>query len=626
MGVEMKADPGIHLLVIFDESSSPDDVSLFLAEAYGAPYDTFAGDPTPTAGWTVRETLDRIHAKFQESAYVIFPHVDSSGGVYEDLKDFQQIRISALTHPIVKALSFNKIEARDKLVELLSKPEYKRNLPLALIQSSDFHGESGTTIGQPRTEVDVRDGKPTFKNLKEAFREKRVKCSVDFVEEEYSRLIEGQYLCRHHSQPGEFGFKECDSEEIARSICGMLNSSGGIVEIAGTPAGSVSDEELITGTKDRLAAICEKWLDPPFIPNTFRVFRTSATRGRLLCRVSRARRLYTVEGKVFIEKAGKCEVAKSHEVEALAAGKVARRYGMRFETTLDQVAETSKLLSKLLDAVPLVLKNQTKVGEGIPKSITIVKPPLLSGGSAEVHDLIEELEEKQKETYPFGTQDGNCAIITAGNTIRAKEHYMRFTTFRGQVASDFLEKHSWPTVAQPALAVQVAGSVSLVEPGFLICNAPILLIELKDEWSQDILGLLAWIKSSFFIWFCAVCNGEENPFFTFQFHASRVPIPSRLESGFISRLGAMAKQVIEREYEFLDEVNRAKKKGNLDDAYREKLRTRHNTSANAQCLLIDKEIYSYLEVPEGLQRSIGRTLEDLEMTDFGLLQELETNS
>src|SRR5271168_4358252 len=105
------------------------------------------------------ETLDNIQATFQENAFVVFPHVDSSGGAYEDLKDFASVRIAALTHPVVRALSFNKDETREKLVRLLSQPDYKRASPVAYVQSSDFHGAEGSTVGQPRTEILAREGK-----------------------------------------------------------------------------------------------------------------------------------------------------------------------------------------------------------------------------------------------------------------------------------------------------------------------------------------------------------------------------------------------------------------------------------------------------------------------------------
>jgi hypothetical protein len=624
MGVEMKADPGIHLLIIFAESVEPDSVVAFLEQAYAAQYSNFCGDPKPTANWTIKDTLDRVNEKFQDSAFVIFPHVDSTGGVYEDLKDFPQVRIAALTHPIVRALSFNKLETRERLAELFRQPDFHRSAPVAFIQTSDFHGEVGTAIGQPRTEVNVREGKPTFKNLREAFRERRVKCSVDFAHEEYVQLTEGMWVSRFTSRAEELGFRASDFDSVAESVCAMLNSDTGIIELEGTTGASTPDESLSGAIRDELISILEKRLEPAFAPTTFRVFRMSPARARVLFRIKASRKLHTVAGKVYLAKRGDRRVAQSHEIEALASAKVATRFGKRFEDTLGKISSESKFLSRLPTAIPVLLANQTKIVEGLPESIRVSQGPSPSTGNREAYDLVEDIEQRQRELYPFGNPKGNSIIISIGDSFRHKDHYARLTMFRGQVPSDILEKNSWPMIETPTIAVNFSGSVGLIDPGFLLCNSPTLLLKLSEEWREDVLAFLAWIKSSFFIWFCAVCHGEDNPFLTLQFHKSRIPVPNRAETSFISTIGKMAKELIEQENQFMDEINRVKKKGDLDAAYLEKLRSRHNTAANAQCLRIDHEIFEFLEIPKKIQKSIGWTLRDLNMTDFGLLQQLDS--
>ena len=625
MGVEMKADPGIHLLIIFAESVEANSVITFLEQAYAAQYKDFCGDPKPAANWTVKETLDRVDNAFHDSAFVIFPHVDSSGGVYEDLKDFPQVRIAALTHPVVKALSFNKLETREKLGALFGQPEYRRNTPVSFIQTSDFHGELGTTIGQPRTEVSVREGKATYKNLKEAFREKRVKCSVDFVNEEYAQLTERMPVVKFTSKSEGLGFKTTDFDTIAESVCAMLNSEPGIIELEGTESTSSPDENLSATIRTELLNILSERLQPSFAPKAFRVFRMSPVRVRVLFRITTSRKLHCVRGMVYLFKAGSTRVAQSHEIEALASAKVVARYGKRFEGSLSQISSESKFLSRLPSALPVVLANQAKILEGLPESIKVSQAPQSKSGTRETYDLVEDLEEAQKDLYPFGTLRGNATIITAGDPFRHKDHYSRLTAFRGQLSSDTLEKQSWPTIDTSTIAMTVSGSVELIEPGFLVSNSPAVLIRLSESWQRDVLGILAWIKSSFFVWFCAICNGEANPFFAFQFHRSRIPLPNLEEKEFISSIGLAAKAIIDEEKQFMEEVNRVKKRGDLDDEYRERLRSRHNSSANAHCSRIDKEIFEYLEIPRKIQKSIGLTLRDLDMTDFGLLQQLQAD-
>jgi hypothetical protein len=69
MGCEIKANPGIHLLLIFHEAVPADQVVSFLEEAYGAQYATFAGDPAPTTTWTLQQVLDGVGARFGDGQW-----------------------------------------------------------------------------------------------------------------------------------------------------------------------------------------------------------------------------------------------------------------------------------------------------------------------------------------------------------------------------------------------------------------------------------------------------------------------------------------------------------------------------------------------------------------------------
>jgi hypothetical protein len=187
LGVELKAHPGIHVLLVFRESIEPEAVVHFLEAAYEKEYQSLAGDPGPTTVWTLEQTLDKVSSEFGPSVLVIFPHAESTGGVYEDLKAYPQLRMHALKHPVVSAISFNKIETRERLHQLYSQPDYQRDAPAAFIQSSDSHGTPDRVVGQPKTEVMVPNGKATFDNIRLALNTpERIKCSVDYVEETYA--------------------------------------------------------------------------------------------------------------------------------------------------------------------------------------------------------------------------------------------------------------------------------------------------------------------------------------------------------------------------------------------------------------------------------------------------------
>src|SRR5262249_55400644 len=75
MGVEINANPGVHLLLIFQESIEPDTVKLFLTEAYGRPYDQFHGSSGQITALTLEDTLDSIHERFGDKVIVVAPHI-----------------------------------------------------------------------------------------------------------------------------------------------------------------------------------------------------------------------------------------------------------------------------------------------------------------------------------------------------------------------------------------------------------------------------------------------------------------------------------------------------------------------------------------------------------------------
>lgn len=622
MGVELKADPGIHLLAVFAEATEPQDVVSFLEEAYQQPYSNFAGDPKPTARWTLKETLDRLQARFGDNAFVVFPHVDSSGGVIEDLKEFAAVKIAALTHPIVKALQFNKEETRQKLISLFSQPDYRRNSPLAYVQSSDFHGLEGASIGQPRTDILVREGKSTYKNLREALRERRVKCSVDFVVDEYRDLTEGAIVTKFEGINGGLQFVEQDHNRIRELLCAISNSGQGIIEIEGSIDSGKELDAAWNSIRKQIMEIAAGKVQPAPRLLAHRTLRMSPGKARVLTRLTRSDRLHTLDGKVFIMNGDSAHVASPTEIEAIVSRNMNRRFGSRFEDTLRRVSRNSTLLSRLPRGIALFLGCQTEVDLGLPESFK-VEDLTVSTKSNEDTETFSDFCERQEETFPFGDPDGNATLLIKSQTPRTRHHYMRYTVQRAKVPEDLLTKFSCGRVDAPGLLVSFGGSTGLVEPGHIVSDIPALLVRVDGDWLSHIEGLLAWMKSSFFLWYSAVHLGTVSTFMDFQFRPKLIPIPKKTDQAALAKLSEYAWKIIAEEKSFMSEINRLKRKGDLDSQHKEKLRQRHNASAAKISLALDKEIFRFLGLSVSDQRSIAATMRDLNMTDFGLQEELE---
>lgn len=624
MGVEIKADPGIHLLIIFAESVEPDHVVSFLEQAYQTPYKDFEGDPKPATQWTLKQTLDKIEEVFADKAFVVFPHVDSGGGVYEDLKDFAQARIAALTHSVVKALSFNRMETREKILELFKQPDYQRTQPVAMIQSSDFHGEEGSTIGQLRAEVCVREGKATFRNLRESFREHgRVKCSIDLVSEEYQRLVKGMFVAKYISEPGKLEFGETDFESLAENICGMLNSTGGIIELDGYLGAAREGQAPWTIVRDQMTLLLKGTLNPPFEPSLFRSFQFSPGKIRVLARIRRSDRLCVANSKVFINNDGGTKLATPLEIEFSVSRNLEFRFGSRFTRTLKNVSRESILLSKLPRGIALILASEDKMMLSLPDSFSVTTIDPASDAGGEVGELVDDLIESEHERFPFGNPEGNTSLITDVDHPRERDHYLRLTVRRADVNEEILGKCSRIKVDQPAIIFYLGGLVGLIEPGYVISDSPAMLLQLDQEWQDKARALLGWLKSSFFVWYCAVRLGSESPFLELQSRPYRIPIPLHENAQFLRAMDGHATSIINAKMNFMNDLNRLKKKGTLDSNYQEKARQNHNAIGNRACLAIDKEVSRFLHFSDGDSRFIAQTLRDINLTDFGLLEELK---
>ncbi len=354
--MELNAYPGVHLLLVFHESVKPEAVEAFLADVYGKPYSELSGRPGPVTTTPIENVLDLVAQRFGDSAMAIAPHVESGGGLWEVLKELHQVRMAVLKHRALCALSFNRAETREKLKGLLAQPDYARQNRLALIQSSDAHGNRGT-VGQPRTEVKVLDGRPTYTAIRESFLADRLKCSVDFVDEEYARLTQDEPVAKFNATPDQIDFKPEDHGSVATFVCAALNSRRGVMQLdltlkPETELRHYYPEQVRKALADLLGAR----LDPEAPVLLTRALTFSATRVRILFKPLPLNRLYTIGGVAYVLENGQARPAHSSEIEIKVAELIESRFGPRFEKTLRIISEESILLSKVPRGIPLLLR------------------------------------------------------------------------------------------------------------------------------------------------------------------------------------------------------------------------------------------------------------------------------
>jgi hypothetical protein len=560
---------------------------------------------------------------------VVAPHIDSGGGLYEALKEFQQLRMLAFRHSSLVALSFNKPETRDRVTQLLTQPDYKRSEPPALIQSSDYHGQQGLTLGQPRSEIYVANGKATFLNIREAFRiPGRLKCSCDFAQEEYDRLTKNLTVIKFQSDPGTLTFRESDYEKLAVTICAMLNSDEGIVDLQGEPPADQTREVYLRALMDAIGNILKDRIDPIWRPGAASEVRLSPSRVRVLLRIVRSELLRTVGGSVYVIKNGSPRRAFAGEIESVVSRNITRRFGDRFEDTLDEVSSESSLLAKVPRGIPIVLEVQQNLVYSSPRSFQMQTSPELGFDDREKKVLIRDLYRKNSEDVPLGLPhpEGNLTLPYFNGAVgpRFAEHYLRFTTQRVQAAAEFLDKVQPLKIEKTTLAIFLGGGITLVEPGSLVSQMPLALLESVPSFAGSAYALAAWFKSSFIVWYCAVHLGDADLFLHMQVPANRLPLPkAEGDSELYRRLDSLVRNILLDETRLMKEVNKQKGRGTFTSDYLSKEIEHHNNRANSVCLTIDDEIFRFLGIDESDRVFIAKTLHDIRLSDFGMLAAAE---
>jgi hypothetical protein len=624
MGFELKAYPGIHLLFIFHESVSPDEASVFLSDVYQRSYEEINGLPDPATASPLVDVLNKAADVFGDRFIVIAPHIESGGGIYEALKDLVQARMQGLTHPALRALSFNKEETRERVRNLLSQPAYSREIPLAFIQSSDAHGSRGT-VGQPRSEVHVPNGRATFTTIKEALlHSTRVKCSVDFADEEYRRITEDETVAKFAGLSDPIRFRDEDHSEVAKFACAALNSDNGIIELdvslrSTTDLAEAYPERIVS----ELESIIEKLLEPSGAIVLNRALSFSANRVRILFKPIPNTRLYAMSGSVYVLDGKEARLAHAFEIESVVAERINARFGSRFQKALERVSEDSILLSKLPRGIPLFIRCREHLAFLTPKMLGTERFAGIAEKGRELLDEAKHLYDDVIHDAPFGLCRGNTNLLWSKGEVRAEEHYARFLAFRAEIRQDIAEKYAATQLKDTAIAVSTGGGTYLCDEGYLLTRNPTLVIRMPEKWAAHKLASLAWLKSSFFIWYCAVHLSDKNLYQQLQDASVRLPFPKISHEQFYRRLGSLAQNMLIDEKRFLEELQREMKRG-LNSEQREKLRKKHNASANAICLSIDDEISKMLSLSESESEFISKTLRDMELTDFGFLDRLES--
>lgn len=227
-GVEFEAFPGIHILLIFDPQIDGivNVIEKFLYEN-GYTADNQGNEVVEASSTSAVEIIKRA---CELGAITIAAHIDSAKGALDKLVDSG--RVQFFKSEALNGVQIVKPETIDYLKDLLNNREYKRNKELAFMRFSDFHNN------------DSIDGKISYFRM-ENISFDNVRTIITEHQEliSFTPRIEDVDSINDILKNGDtFTFdniKEKNIEEIAKTICAILNSGKGTIVIGVGKKGSI---------------------------------------------------------------------------------------------------------------------------------------------------------------------------------------------------------------------------------------------------------------------------------------------------------------------------------------------------------------------------------------------------
>lgn len=597
MGVEISPDPGIHLLVIFKEDVKPEDVETFLTEGIGSPYESFRGDPTPCLRWNISQAMDQIEQRFGDKAIVVAPHADSSKGLYESLKGLPHPRMAAFKHPKLVAVCFNNADNRGKMKLMLQSKDYERDKPLAFIQASDYHGLLSNDIGSSFTKLQFGSNKVNFSSLCNSLaNEENVICFSDIIIDVYKEAVREWDIAKIcvNVKPE---INETDYRIISDTACAFLNSEGGIIEISVTNINIDKRSEIVKLCVDQLQAIITDRVKPGLGKTIIKSIPLSNTKIIILFYIKRSNRLHSSEGRVYVYDKAPREATIS-EIEYTVTKNICNRFDK--STDLEEMSKEANILSKTYRAYPIAIRMQDSICFELKSLCTIIKSEPSSEPTDEIKAYVKDV--------PNGFSNGNLIVCPdRRQEPRFDTSYYRFSPRR----YDCEIYEGCNLIANDGILVLRGGGSHFVKGDTgLVCPFPtICLVPIDPSMALCYLG---WFKSSLFLWYSAIVNGDSDLYLCTGFNPKSVPIPTNgILDNLKEQMTLISNDIISKENQFLQETYAITDHAELNDKI-----DKFNISINEYMILLDNLVFDQFRFSKAERNEVYAALKDIGFYHF----------
>lgn len=574
-GVEFEVSNGIHLLVIFNNTTQVETVEKFLKDS-GYPPENFGKENTSALpDWDI---FDLYQESNDYDCIIIDAHTDSNKGILNTIPS-GNVRANCFKAPQLAAVCYRSEEQKDKLKNVLeTSKEYRRKVPISFVKFSDAHisNEIGTDFTWIK--VDQID----FVSLTNAFANPSEMVSVE--EPSVVRILDK--LLRLNNSFGVPDLSDNSKEYFKKVLCALCNSKGGYALFGITKDKkkrgiSIKREKTKNQEYDRVFAEiseCTEDIEGSLrakmtlyeMRNDRVIVSVNVRSSDYLTNIKNDDRIYSIKGNRVLTLSGV-------DIQMLIEERVTENIKSKVSKRLTEVEKDCGLIKNLFASQPIMRsfeRNSRAASFDVSVSRSI--------------DLPADEIEKLNKLFANGTSRGNLFYCVEDLVEpRLKYTYLRYTLPLFTIRN-ISEK---PLMKETIYIIPGGGSYYSKRdyPFFIENHIPVLkLYKTKRNAPYGMKFTACFIKSSLLLWYCKSNFETTNLYSRGVFEKLRLPDikPSDPDTkALLHELEVLFDKIVSLERRFLIETRLAKKKDYSQHA------EQHNAQVDDLAYQIDCIIY-----------------------------------
>ena len=621
MGIELKVSPGIHYIVVFNESIKPENVENFLCRLVGQDICTKYSSPDYMLEINSKTMFQTFKDEFGSNCFIYAPHADSTGGVISALKDLGTERLTILKNENLLCIDFNQDSNRDYIKKnLLPQVFIERKKMLNFIQNSDYHGGVGEKVGSLNFSVERSEGKLCYDILlKRLNKHKDIKTTIDTSQERYKEFVKD--IEKEGSRIISFGLlsdiKDMSEieEQLCKTTCAILNSNKCYIEFELNISLNEDLKQQTNKIFDSIVQILTNKIEN-FLSKSIRYlsFQISKSKHKVIIWFEESERLSLYNGLCyFFNSHNDISIAKAHQIESIVAKKIQEKLGISKEKLIDKITTTSSRIRNCLSNYSLFYKIDKKIISSPELLIEFIIPT----------DLPSNIKkETLKQGLQNGVADSDFVYIGEFNIKggRRENSYFRFSspTFRineSDIPVDVIPK----AVTEKSILIVEGGGSMLVDTGKKIFgDEAFFLISLKDLKIEPEI-LMAYLKSSLVQWLLYKIYDYDDLFQYFLLTGEkRIPIVAEFEKVNSATLISFVNNVLIEEGKILHILEKTKEEDKISKEV-----DNHNNKCDNYCRGIDKHLFDFLEFDKTDVELIFDELSNIKIYDFKFIENID---